>query len=158
MQPWAVIGVIVGIIALMFGIFVRLNSSIEKKIENKLNDPEFIRKVADIVRLPFVIFDEDESIIIDTGAMNYIERIEVKKEQRQDVSEIIVSPKKYMPVAPILESLNIEIEFDEPTRGQGFDLVYKTVDIATVFAKTYGSGRPPKRRFRLQVIVFPEKF
>lgn len=158
MQPWAVISVIVGIIVLMFAIFIQLNSSIEKKIENKLNDPEFIRKVTNIVRLPFVIFDEDESIIIDTGAMNYIERIEVKKDQRQEVSEIIVSPKRYMPVAPILESLDIEIEFDEPTRGQKFDLVYKAVDIATAFGKTYASGKPPKRRFRLQIIALPEKF
>ena len=157
MQPWAVISVVVGIIALMFAVFIQLNSSIEKKIENKLNDPEFIRKVAQIVRLPFVIFDEDEAIIIDTGAMNHIKQIEVIKGPRQQVSEIIVSPKKYMPVSPILESLDIEVEFDEPTRGQKFDLVYKTVEIDTAFAKTYASGKPPKRRFRLQIIALPDK-
>lgn len=157
MQPWAVISAIVGIIALIFAVFIQLYSSIEKRIENKLNDPEFIRKVANIARLPFVIFDEDESIIIDTGAMNYIEKIEVKKGQRQQVSEIIVSPKKYMPVAPILKSIDIEIEFDEPTRGQEFDLVYKTVEIDVAFMKTYASGKPPKRRFRLEIIVLHER-
>ena len=157
MEAWTIIGVLIGVLAFLFAIFIHVNRSIDKKIETKFNNPEFLRKVANIARLPFVIFDEDESIIIDTGAMNYIEKIEVKKGQRQQVSEIIVSPKKYMPVAPILESLDIEIEFDEPTRGQEFDLVYKTVEIATAFAKTYASGKRPKRRFRLQIIVLPER-
>ena len=157
MQLWVIFADIAAV-ATLIAVFAILNSSIEKKIKNKLNDPRFIRKVAEMVRLPFVIFDEDESIVIDTGAMNYIERIEVKKDRPHEVSEIIVSPKKYMLAPPILESLDTEIEFHEPTRSHKFDLVYKAVGIAVKLAKTYAPGESPKGRFRLQVIVFPEKF
>ncbi|MDZ7698525.1 MAG: hypothetical protein U5R49_16895 [Deltaproteobacteria bacterium] len=67
MHPLAVIGVILSIGSLMFAVFVHLNSTIDRKIEKKLNDEVFIRKVANEVRLPFVIFDEGKSIIADIG-------------------------------------------------------------------------------------------
>ena len=79
MNPWTVFGVIIAVISLMFAIFVHLNKSLDKKIENKLKDPGFIQKVAKEVRLPFVIFDDEKSIIADTGAMDHIEDIEVRK-------------------------------------------------------------------------------
>ena len=157
MQSWTVISVVIGIIALMFAVFLQLNNSIDKKIESKLKDPEFIRKVADEVRLPFVIFDEDQSVLIDTGAMNNFEKIKVKKGQRQEVSEIIVSPKKYMIVAPLLESFDAQIEFENPVRGENYDFIYKKVKMANVWTNTYASGKPPKRKFRLQLVVLPEE-
>ena len=158
MNPWTVLGVVVGVIALMFAIFIQLNSSIDKKIEIKLKDPEFIRMVANEVRLPFVVFDENNSIIIDNGAMNHIEKIKIKKEDRLEVSEIIISPKKYLAVAPILENLDAYMAFENPIRGDKFDLIYKKAEMTET---QWGDGRPldkrPKKKFRLQMIVLPEK-
>src|SRR5271157_5160297 len=104
MQPWAIISAIVGILALIVTVFLQLNGSINEKIENKLKDPEFISKVADEVRLPFVIFDEDDSIIVDTGTMSIIDKISINKKDGRYLSEIIITPKKYLAIAPILES------------------------------------------------------
>jgi hypothetical protein len=155
MQAWAIISAVIGILALLFAIFIQLNRSIDKKIETMLSDPEFLRKVANKVMLPFVIFDEDNSIVVDTGAMRIIDEISIKRADRNEVSEIIVSPKKYLAVAPILESLDPKIEFQYPIKGDKFDFIYKRVELATVWANTYAS-KPPKSRFRLQVIVLPE--
>jgi len=130
MQPWTLLGVIVGTISLMFAVYVQLSSSIEKKIENKINDKVFIRKVANEVRLPFMIFDEEKSILADIGAMDHIDAIEVRKGKRQEVSEIIVSPKRFMAVAPILESFDPRIEFEDPVRGTNFDLVIRSLFFA----------------------------
>ena len=81
--------------------------------------------------------------------------ISIKKGDRNKVSEIIVSPKKYLPAAPILESLDPKIEFQYPIKGDKFDFIYKRVEMANVWANTYAS-KPPKSRFRLQLIVLPE--
>lgn len=155
MEAWTIIGVVIGVLAFLFAIFIHVNRSIDKKIETKLSDPEFLRKVANRVKLPFVIFDEDNSIVVDTGAMGIIDEICIKKADRNEVSEIIVSPKKYLAVAPILESLDPKIEFQYPIKGDKFDFIYKRVEMANVWANTYAS-KPPKSRFRLQVIVLPE--
>ncbi|MBC8427056.1 MAG: hypothetical protein H8E00_00210 [Deltaproteobacteria bacterium] len=155
MEAWTIIGVVIGVLALLFAIFLHVNRSIDKKIEIKLSDPEFLRKVANRVKLPFVIFDEDNSIVVDTGAMGVIDEICIKKADRNEVSMIIVSPKKYLAVAPILESLDPKIEFQYPTKGDKFDFIYKRVEMDTVWENTYES-KPPKSRFRLQIIVLPE--
>ena len=158
MNPWAVLSTVVAIISLMVAIFIQLNTSVDKKIEIKLKDPEFIRMVANEVRLPFVIFDEDKSVIVDTGAMNFIDKIEIKKEQRQDVSEIIISPKKFLAIPPVLENLDAYMAFENPVRGNKFDLIYKRAEMAEV---QWGDARPlekrPKKKFRLQIIVSPGK-
>ena len=157
MQPLAVLGTIVGLMGFMFAVFTQLNSSIDNKIERKLKNPEFIRMVAKEVRLPFVIFDEDKSVIVDTGAMNHIDAIAVHKGEGQEVSEVIISPKRFMPVAPILESFDAQIEFENPVRGKNFDFVFKKIEMTTVWANTYESGRPPKRKFRLQLVALPQE-
>lgn len=156
MNPWTVFGVLIAAISLMFAVLVHFNSSIEKKIENKLNDEKFIRKVANEVRLPFVIFDEEKSIIADTGAMDHIDAIEVRKGERQEVSEIIISPKRFMAVAPILESFDPKIEFEDPVHGEKFDYIFKRVEMGLVWADRY-SGKPPKSKFRLQLVMLPDK-
>jgi hypothetical protein len=156
MQPWAIISAIVGILALIVTVFLQLNGSINEKIESKLKDPEFISKVADEVKLPFVIFDENNSIIVDTGAMNIIDKISINKANHKDISEIIITPKKYLAIAPILESLDPKIEFQDPIKGNKFDFIYKRVEMAVVWANTYAST-PPKSKFLLQVIILPKE-
>lgn len=155
MQIWTIIGGTATIIVAMFTIFSYYNSSIEKRIDSKLNDPTFLRKVADEVRFPFVIFDEDKSVIVHANTMKHINKIEIYKEERQEVSRIVITPNQYMAIPPVLESLNAQMEFEDPVRGEGFAFVYKRVEMQDVWANTYASGKPPKRRFRLQIIKIP---
>lgn len=155
MQPWAIIGTFVGIMAFLFVVFIELNSSFEKKIVTKLKDPIFLRKMANEVRLPFVIFDEDNSVIVDTGAMAIIDKIALLKEDGKNLSEIVITPKKFLAVPPILESFDPKIEFQDPIRGNQLDLIYNKVKMASVFQNTYAT-KPPKSKFRLQIILLPE--
>ncbi len=154
MNPWAVLGTVVGIIALMFAIFIQLTASIDKKIEIKLKDPEFIRMVAKEVRWPFAIFDEDNSVIVNGGAMDYIEKIQIKMDNRKEVSEIIISPKNWLAVAPILESIDAFVPFEDAIRGNKFDFIYKRIEMALLVADR-PSKQLPKKKFRLQLIISP---
>ena len=105
----AIIGVLVAIMALFYG-------SINNRIEDYINDPDFIKKVASEVRLPFVIFDENEVIHFDSNAMSYIDRIEVKRDEKKELESIYVYPKKFFNIAPLIECINSAFEFDEPVK------------------------------------------
>jgi hypothetical protein len=121
-NPWAIFSFIVAIFAIFVTIIIQFNSSIDKKIEIKLQDPIFIKKVASNARLPLLIFDEEKKFLADTGASELIRDIKIVKDGR-DVKEIIITPKRFFPVAPILESIDGYIEFDEPQHGSQFDWV-----------------------------------
>jgi len=151
MNPYALLTLIVGILAIFVTIIIQIHSSIDRKIEAKFQDPVFIRGVASEVRLPFLVFDEENRYLADTGASELIENIKIAKDG-SDIKEIIVTPKKLLPIAPILESYDGDTEFDEPQRGTEFDWVYKAIVPETAWAKTYPSGKPPKKRFKLQII------
>ena len=63
MNPIALFALIVGVAAILVSIFFQTQSSIDKKIESidktiefKLQEPSFIKKVAEQVRLPFLVF------------------------------------------------------------------------------------------------------
>jgi hypothetical protein len=144
----AIITVIGGIATLGF----YFNDNIEKKIEAKINNPEFLKKVAAEAQLPFVIFNEDESIIADTGAMKYIEKIEVKKTGNRDITEIVISPSQHLSIAPLIESIGPELEFNEPIRGKNFDWIYIPVEYASRWQDSF-AGTPPPIKFKLQLIV-----
>ena len=51
---------------------------IDSRIEQAINDEQFIRRVSSHVR-PYVIFDVNSSILVDGGATQYLEKIEVEK-------------------------------------------------------------------------------
>ncbi|RJQ51509.1 MAG: hypothetical protein C4526_09900 [Nitrospiraceae bacterium] len=155
MKSFGIVGGIISVITVMLLIY----SSIDRKIEDKLNDPRFIRKVAEEVRLPFVIFDDKDVISVDTGAMKYIDKIEINKNKDQILSEVVVSPKSFMALPPILESLDDkEIEFEEPQRGTKFNLIYNTVKYDGVgWGTSLAPGSKPQRRFRLQLVALPEQ-
>lgn len=130
-----------------------INRYIDSKIEDKLESAEFINKVAQSMR-PSVIFDLNGSILSDMGAMQYIEdiKVDVKKPQRYD---IIISPKEFLSVAPILECLD-----EQPKmiikRGKKFDWIYELYEPMHIVAS--GGADPPKGadvvglRFRLEVV------
>ena len=67
-----------------YTIILFMQDRIEKKIDNKVNDPIFIRKLADEVRLPFLIIDENNIILADFGAYQYINKIDVLKNEKNE--------------------------------------------------------------------------
>lgn len=150
----ALVSALIGVMGFMFAVYQYLDNSIERKIDSKLKNPDFVQMIADKVRLPFVIFDEDMSVIFDNGAMGYVDGIEIRRGERNEITEIIISPKKFMPVPPILENLDAKMEFDNPTRGKKFELIYRKIEMATVWSDRYAEN-PPKRKFRLHLVMLP---
>ncbi|MCH8011277.1 MAG: hypothetical protein IIA61_04910 [Candidatus Marinimicrobia bacterium] len=128
-------------LAALYGVY----SYIDWRIERKINNPEFIRKISSNIR-PSVVFDSRQSIEIDLGAMQFIEKIEVipSKDPRFP-KKIVVSPKEYLAHAPFLTTLD-ETEFAIMVeRGQKFDWVYH-------LAISEYLGNIKKTRFRLEIV------
>jgi len=132
---------IVGIFIALYGIY----SYIDWRIDHKINNPEFIRKIALNVR-PAVIFNSQESIEIDMGAMQFIENIKViPSNDPRFPKEIIISPKEYLAHAPSLSTLD-EVEFSiKVERGKKFDWLYH-LHLEKYFSETKMS------RFRLELV------
>ncbi len=93
--------------------FYVLNAYIDNKIDKKINNPSYIKKVASHVR-PFIIFDENESILADSGGMEYIEDIKVEaKADRFEPIKIIITPKSHLAYPPLLEVISpYEVSID----------------------------------------------
>lgn len=147
MKLWAILVGSFSIIGVLITIVLLLSSSINSRIEKKVNDPNFIKKIASEIRLPFLIFDEEKRYLYDDGALDIIKNIEIVREGR-DIKQIIITPKRFLAVAPIMESLDPEVQFEDPERGKGLDWIYKTNLPETAFGRT----KPPKKRFKLQII------
>jgi hypothetical protein len=151
MQPWAVISTIVGIIALMVTIFIQTNSSIDRKIDAKLKDPEFIQMIVREARLPSLIFDNHGSVLLDQGAMRFIEAIDVEL-SKGDVYpkvypvQIIIHPKQHLPFAPLLTTLDVDLANISSARGKKYDWIYTIEYIST------NSDRKTLR-YRLELIL-----
>ncbi len=119
---------------------------IDKRIEKKLQDDSFVRKVAAYLR-PAVVFDERGSIVIDQGGMEIIDSIEIKHDEGSSLPlTIIVNPKRYLAHPPFIFPLDNEMVDFKSSRGERFiwtyDLDYKMTN----------DDYDGKRRFRMEII------
>lgn len=135
------VGTYAGIAAMLYSAFVFIDWRIEKKIKS----PEFIQKIASNVR-PSVIFDSQQSIEIEMGAMQFIENITViPSDDLRFPKEIIISPKKYLAHAPFLSSLD-RVEFHmQVERGKKYDWIYH-------LSLSEHPSDIKKTRFRLEIL------
>ena len=146
--------VVLGLLLTLYALQDHLNNSIRRIV----NDEQFIKKVASHVR-PYVIFDANETIHVDGGAMQYLEKIEVKEvatvskvgEEESHVAElkIIVTPKHHLTYGPIIEALGElrSIIIYEPKRGVGHRWIYQAL-----IRPPYG-GDIKTQKFRLEILM-----
>lgn len=144
-SKWVVSAVIT--IALLMAASHGLNTYIDNRIEKKINDFKFLRKFAHAVR-PSVVFDQKGSILADMGAMAYIDNIEVEIKDG-DLVRVVVSPKVFLGIAPLLECLDGEFGIIVD-KGKKYDWVYELKSIDTIFSES--SGRITNYRFRIEVL------
>jgi hypothetical protein len=143
-----IVGLLVGIIAGLIAIFLYLSNSINSRIEEKINDPNFVKKVASEIQLPFLIFDESERIIYDNNAYNLINSIKVEKKKKEIVS-ITIFPKSFMQVPPIIENMNSDLDFHEPERVNQIDWRFKVNKEASFAKLVTESFKEPIKKFKL---------
>lgn len=124
MNTWIIVVGLFSILGVIVTVLLIFNNSIDSKIEKRLNNPEFIKKVASEIQLPFLIFDENNRILFDNEASVLINSIDVKKE-KDGVISIFISPKKFIQIPPIIENINSNLDFYEPERINLIDLIYK---------------------------------
>ena len=138
---------------MIFGILTTyfiVTSNLDKTITAKINDDKFLEKIAKNVRLPFLIFDEDETYIVDGGAADLIKKINVIKEGREIVKIVLTSNKK-MPVAPILISLNNNIQFFQAEAKKEFGWEYRALQFEMTFEDT-AKEKPPIILFKIDIL------
>jgi len=138
------------IITVLIGVYA-LNIYIENIVERKINDPEFANKISDKVKRPIVIFDQNCSILVNNGAMKFIDDIKVlSNDKNNQPVKIIVSPNIHLSTSPVLESLDEDFVI-ESNRGNKFDWIYELGSINHMVLES--STKPKKlKRFRLEII------
>lgn len=144
---------VAALLIVVFGIvggFYFLHSYVVGVVEDRIKEPEFISKVAEEIRKSTAIFDQNESILIDDGAMKYIESIEVRIGDGNEPDRIVVSPNLHLQVAPLLESLDVDF-YIEAKRGEKFDWVYTLGSIQRMVLES-SADPPAQKRFRLEII------
>ena len=138
-----IIGVVGGIYA-----FVQF---IDFRIEHTVNNEQFIKKVSSHVR-PFVIFDENETIFVDGGAMQYLDKIEVEQVMRREGSypglNIIITPKSHLTYAPLLETFAPTMYNVTYKRGSQHQWIYKLTAELTLGP----DDEKEPSRFRLEIL------
>lgn len=142
--------IVVAIITVLIGVYA-LNNHIENIVERKINDPEFANKISEKVKRPIVIFDQNGSILVNNGAMKFIDDIKVlSNDQNKQPEKIIVSPNIHLNTSPVLESLDDDFVIVS-NRGNKFDWIYELGSINHLVLES--SSKPKKiKRFRLEII------
>jgi len=137
-------------IATLISIIITFHVYVGYIVEKKIRDPDMIEKVKAQIR-PMVVFDQNDSILVDTGGMQYIETISVILDERKKApKEIIVTPKLYLAISPILESFDDDFVITSE-RGKKFQWIYKLGAINRM-ALQDSATRSGANRFRLEII------
>jgi hypothetical protein len=133
---------ILGAVAVLYSFHMH----IKQVVQDYVNSPEFMRKVASQVR-PSVIFDGKGSVIADLGAMQYIAEIKVRVGKDPLCPErIIITPTKHLSQAPLLQVADENSFHIKAERGVKYDWVYTLRGIVTI-----GLSDKPAL-FRLEII------
>ena len=148
---WTFIGIALAAIGAILAIISGITSNIDKKIEQQIKNPDFIKKVAEQVRLPFIIFDENERFLNDSGGTEYVEHIKITKKGNKDIDEIIVVCTKFLDSSPILQSIDEKIQFHDPERVDQKSWKFKAFQCDYIIAESSQGAKPPGR-FKLEFI------
>jgi hypothetical protein len=138
---------VVATVILLVGAYHGLNSYIDSRIDSKIHNADFLKKLARNVR-PSLVFDENGSILADMGAVPFVSNISVSKESKGNL-KITVSPAEYLGIQPVLEALDGQYVI-RAERGQKFDWVFHLAGVQRLLLAS--SPKPEKGRFRLEII------
>ena len=116
---------------------------IDSRISKKLGDAEFVKGIAQLLR-PYAIFNEKGEIIVDRGAMSFIEDIEISMD-RQLPKEITLKLKEHKATAPVLLSLDNDMCTIKEKRGKKFVWIYSI--------EYHGYNDKDERRFNVEIVT-----
>lgn len=134
------------VLGIVVGVFI-VEDRIEKRISEKLRAPEVLREIGSLIR-PSLIFDHNGSIRTDSGAGQFVKKIQVEM-GKDEPNKIIISPTEHLNTQPILECVNHNFDITARRIGKSdwlFELSSPT------YLVTEGSPEKKKWLFRLEII------
>ena len=120
---------------------------IENTVKLKIESKETIEQLAKLIR-PSVIFDTNEVILADLGAMDFIKSIKVSSEKELGgivPTQIEIDCKNFIALPPLLTSLDTYTYAETVERGPGFSWIYKLNPVSYTEAQ-------PFLRFRIEIL------
>ena len=137
----------VGAIAIIVAAYHAINNHIDDRIESKISDEKFLKELSHNIR-PSVVFDQRNSVLADMGAMKYIESITVVVEDGEP-KKIVLSPKVFLGVAPILVCLDGHFEIIKK-QGKKYDWEYELKHVSRLLIES--AGQITNHRFRIEIV------
>jgi hypothetical protein len=136
------------------GIIYAFTTFIDYRIKTVVQDENYVRRIAAEVR-PSVIFNGNGVILVDQGAMRYLNAVKILDYQPEQPwtnvpLRILVSPKQFLSFAPLLTPLDPTVSGSDVERTNQFDFVYT---IGTGMMSTWVPPAPPPfPKFRLEIL------
>ncbi len=153
MSAGTVIGIIVGVVGILVAVFFYMNDSFDKRIEAAVNHPDFVKRVAEEIRLPFLIFDKNGTFQTESGgATAHIDKIEPLYEDER-FSGFILYPKHFLSAPPILQGINNDFQFASAKRVNTIDWKYRIPEFeGCVWTDSGTYDEKPAVLFKLEII------
>ena len=144
------VSAILGLVVLVYGFDTYLDS----KINGQLKNPVVIKQIAEQVR-PFLIFSGTGVVLVDNGAMQYLDNLDVVREGTARIPKsVILTPKNYMTHAPLITGIDQMGIVARGQRGYGISWIYNFK-----YSVVFEPGMAPEDitsaeqdRYRLEII------
>ncbi|MBI5558628.1 MAG: hypothetical protein HY885_13430 [Deltaproteobacteria bacterium] len=143
-----------GTVLAMLSVILYLQSDIEKKINEKLSDPKFVKQIAAEIKSPSIIFLSDGNAIHDDGGSEFVYLDKIVPEyddKKMRVVGITITTKQFMKNPPILSSIDGEEYFQEAKRVDTFKWEYKTIELDRVYW-SLPNDKMPLGRYKLEIV------
>jgi hypothetical protein len=153
-----VISVITAIITVIVAIYGLL-AFIDKRVNEKLEHPETLRKISSILN-PNLIIDSSGTVLYDKGGWQILENLDVilegdnerNKGKRKHPEKIIILPKTPMSNAPLVSVIDRWDRRPVATRGEGISWVISFEDDGSS-AYVGEDHNPIPPRFKIEFIT-----
>ena len=136
---------LVATLVVIVGAVYGVGKFIDSRIDRRIKDEQFLRKIALYLR-PTAIFDETGAVLVDQGAMEFIDELEVVTGDNAGLPQsILVVAKRHLAHTPILTTLGNEFFEATVSREGKFGFRYQ-------LDYTMWQDDVERRRFRLEII------
>jgi hypothetical protein len=149
---FAIVATIVTLFATVIGIIFLINTQVTKQVERIASSEEFLNNLSSKIN-PFMIFDENNSIIVDRSG-DYIDSIFVitddfipNKNIDKVPVKIKITPSIHLPNAPMLQCLDVGDDYKITSkRGKKYNWIYELEAINIAEDSTIN-------KFRIDIIL-----
>ena len=136
----------------MVSVIIYLRADISSEISEKLNDQEFVQKIANVIKPAYVIFDSNGKVLHNDGCEDFLQLDGIKIDRvKSQLHSITIPTKKYLEIPPIVTSIDAEMYFRQAKRTGTYEWQFDAVELNyAYFGKP--DGGVPAGRFRLEII------